>query len=123
MRATREPKVVADYHELVGNVKLRAHDIRADPAFAECLAPDRYDASRALGRHLRSREKSDGIVYPSVRAPKGQALAVFWPDCVGIPTQGRHPAYRWDGERCDAYFVYGQERWHALPTSALSDRP
>lgn len=114
MRATREPKLVADYRELVGSVKLRAHDLRGDETFRECLAPDDYAQAQALGRRLRDQEQSDGIVYPSVRAPRGHALAVFWPDCVAIPTQGRHLAYRWDGERCDAYFVYGQERWHRL---------
>lgn len=114
MRATREPKVVADYRELVGSVKLRAHDIRRAPAFQACLAPDDYSVSQALGARLRNHEDSDGILYPSVRAPSGDALAIFWPDCVSIPTQGRHLAYRWNGERCDAYFVYGQERWHRL---------
>jgi hypothetical protein len=114
MRATREPKVIADYRELVGGVKLRAHDIRNAQPFQACLDPDDYAAGQALGRRLRDQENSDGILYPSVRAPAGQALAVFWPDRVSIPTQARHLAYRWDGQRCDAYFVYGQERWHSL---------
>jgi RES domain-containing protein len=114
MRATREPRVVADYRELVGSVRLRAHDLRDAPAFAACLAPNDYSAGQSLAQRLRS-QGSDGIVYPSVRQPKGQALAVFWPDRIAIPTQGRHLAYRWNGERCDAYFVYGEERWHALP--------
>jgi len=125
MRATREPKLVADYRELVGKVQLRAHDLCAPlargerhaectPAYADCLAPDDYRASQALGRRLRDVEASDGILYPSVRQPDGLALAVFWPDLVSIPTQGRHLAYRWDGERCDAYFVYGEEKWHPL---------
>lgn len=114
MRATREPKVVADFRELVGSVKLRAHDLRAAPDFEACLDPDDYSTAQALGARLRSTAQSDGILYPSVRAKEGQALAIFWPDCVSIPTQGRHLAYRWNGERCDAYFVYGQERWHAL---------
>jgi RES domain-containing protein len=118
MRATREPKVVADYRELVGSVKLRAHDLRGARAFAACLDPEDYAASQALGRRLRDQERSDGIVYPSVRAPGGVALAVFWPDCVSIPTQARHLAYRWDGQRCDAYFVYGEERWHPWPRSS-----
>jgi RES domain-containing protein len=114
MRATREPKVIADYRELVGRVQVHAHDLRGDAAFAACLDPNDYGASQALGRRLRDAQESEGIVYPSVRAPKGDALAVFWPDRVSLPTQRRHLAYRWDGERCDAYFVYGEERWQAL---------
>jgi RES domain-containing protein len=114
MRATAEPKVVADYRELVGRVQLHAHDLRDQPEFAGCLDPDDYSVSQALGRRLRDGEASEGIVYPSVRAQGGEALAVFWPDRVSLPTQRRHLAYRWDGKRCDAYFVYGEERWHAL---------
>lgn len=114
MHATREPKVVADYRELVGRVQLTAHDLRGQDVFAGCLDPDDYSESQALGRRLRELEASDGIVYPSVRAPGGEALAVFWPDRVSRPIQRRHLAYRWDGERCDAYFVYGEERWRAL---------
>jgi hypothetical protein len=115
MRATREPALVADYRELVGKVDLVAHDLRSPGAFADCLAPDDYAAAQALGERLRNQERSDGIVYPSVRLPVGQALAVFWPDRVSIPTQRRHLAYRWNGTRCDGYFVYGQERWRPVP--------
>jgi len=114
MRATREPKVVADYRELVGRVQLTAHDLRGQAAFAGSLDPDDYAESQALGRRLRAQEASEGIVYPSVRAAGGEALAVFWPDRVSRPTQRRHLAYRWDGERCDAYFVYGEEQWKPL---------
>jgi hypothetical protein len=49
-----------------------------------------------------------------VRYPKGLAAAVFWPDVAGIPVQGRHLCYRWNGDRADAYFVYGQEEWIPL---------
>lgn len=114
MRATREPKVIADYRELVGRVQVRAHDLRGQTAFSDCLDPEDYSESQALARRLRDTDASEGIVYPSVRAPEGEALAVFWPDCVSRPTQRRHLAYRWDGERCDAYFVYGEERWKPL---------
>jgi RES domain-containing protein len=114
MRATQEPKVVADYRELVGRVQVKAHDLRDNPRFAACLDPDDYSASQALAQRLREVEQSEGIVYPSVRHPGGQALAIFWPNRVSRPTQRRHLAYRWDGERCDAYFVYGEERWHSL---------
>jgi RES domain len=115
MSATREPKTVSDYRELVGAVKVdAAHDLRRAPEFEACLDASDYSASQALGRSLKEKG-SDGIVYPSVRCPDGDALAVFWPDCVSIPKQARHLAYRWNGERCDAYFVYGKETWHPIP--------
>ena len=46
----------------------------------------------------------------------GALIAEWRPDhlVVGIPVQGRHLCYRWNGERSDAYFVYGQEDWTAL---------
>jgi RES domain-containing protein len=115
MRATREPKVVADYRELVSRVHVQAHDLRGDERFAACLDPADYGQSQALARRVRDSDASEGIVYPSVRAKGGEALAVFFPDRISLPTQRRHLAYRWDGERCDAYFVYGQERWQLLP--------
>ena len=122
MRATHEPPLLADYRELVGSVKLRAHDLRGSSAFARCLDPNDYSHAQALGARLRDREHSEGIVYPSVRARRGDALAVFWPDLIAIPTQGRHLAYRWNGNRCDAYFVYGEDRWHSLPEALSAPR-
>jgi hypothetical protein len=116
MRATHEPPLVADYRELVGSVALTAHDLRAIDAFSDCLDPDDYTPAQVLAERLRNEEGSDGIVYPSVRRPGGQALAVFWPDRVSIPMQRRHLAYRWNGAHCEAYFVYGQERWRPVPS-------
>jgi hypothetical protein len=114
MAATAEPPATADYRELVGSVDARLHDLRHDPAFAACLDPDDYAPGQALGRRLREEQGSDGIVYPSVRCPGGQALAAFWPDVVGVPVQGRHLCYRWNGERADAYLVYGEPDWVGL---------
>jgi hypothetical protein len=113
MHSTKEPASSADFRELVGTASLKAHDIRDAPAFADCLHPTDYGAAQALGKRLRA-AGSDGIVYPSVRYPAGQALAVFWPDRVGVPKQARHLCYRWNGTRCDAYLVYGQDSWTAL---------
>jgi hypothetical protein len=115
MRATQEPAALADFRELVGQARVKAHDLRGDRRFVDCLAPDDYRASQALGEALR-KAGSDAIAYPSVRYARGQALAIFWPDRVGIPKQSRHLCYRWDGERCDGYLVYGHdEQWRALP--------
>jgi hypothetical protein len=67
-----------------------------------------------LARSLRDEADSDGFVYPSVRCPGGEALAAFWPDVVGIPIQGRHLCYRWDGRCADAYLIYGEPDWRPL---------
>lgn len=112
MAATEEAPLIADYRELVGTVALEAHDLRLMPTSAY-LNPDDWSESQLLGQRLRA-AGSEGIVYPSVRYPRGEALAVFWPNRVGIPKPLRHLAYRWNGRRCDAYLVYGHERWVLL---------
>ena len=99
MRATGEALGwTSDFRELVGTVDTDLHDIRGDAAFHDCLHPADYTAAQALGEALRA-EGSDGVVYDSVRYTTGQCIAVFWPDIVSIPVQGRHLSYYWSGER------------------------
>jgi hypothetical protein len=118
MRKTAEAPTTADFRELVGTALVRAHDLEGQSAFADCLDPNDYAAGQRLGVRLRA-AGSDAIVYPSVRYPKGLALAVFWPDRVGVPAQARHLCYRWDGTRCDAYLVYGHDEvWNPITPEA-----
>ncbi|NQV21881.1 MAG: RES family NAD+ phosphorylase [Rhodospirillales bacterium] len=114
MRRTAEPASAEDFRELVGIIDHNFHDLRGEERFTDCLDPDSYGVSQALGRRLRD-EGSDGIVYPSVRHPAGDAVAAFWPDVVNIPVQGRHFQYQWNGERVERYFVIGEEDWRELP--------
>jgi hypothetical protein len=111
MRATDEAPSQADFRELVGSIDRRLHDIRKDDRFTDALDADDYTASQRLARRMRDGEDSDGIVYPSVRYPAGEAIAAFWPDVISIPTQARHLCYRWNGAQIDAYLVYGAEDW------------
>ena len=68
----------------------------------------------AFGRRLRA-QGSNGIVYPSVRRAGGQCVGAFRPKAVGLPIQGRHLQYHWDGTRISRYFDYAEDRWVALP--------
>ena len=111
MRATDEEPTHADYRELIGSVVSDFHDIRHDDRFADMLDPDDYASPQKLARQLRDEHTSNGIVYPSVRYPGGEAIAAFWPNVVAIPIQGRHLNYRWNGERVDAYLIYGEDDW------------
>ncbi len=111
MAATDEPPATVDYRELIGRIDAALHDLRGTDDFRAELDADDYSAGQALAAELRGRHGSNGIVYPSVRCPRGQAIAAFWPDVVGIPVQGRHLCYRWDGRRVDAWLVYGEENW------------
>lgn len=98
MAATREPAGwTSDFRELVGTLKAELHDLRTGD-YAVCLEPDDYAVGQGLARTLRA-GGSNGVVYPSVRQAGGQCVAAFYPDVVGIPAQGRHLSYYWDGER------------------------
>lgn len=115
MLSTEEGPSMADYRELVGRVDAKLHDLRSTADFRFALDAGDYTAAQSLARELRHGHASDGIVYPSVRYPDGDAVAAFWPDVVGIPVQGRHLCYRWDGSRVDSWLVYGEENWRPLP--------
>ncbi len=68
-----------------------------------------------MARALRE-AGSDGIVYPSVRWPMGEAAALFWPDLIHLPVvQSRTLHYHWDGTRVSRYFVMGSTDWFAVP--------
>jgi len=94
------PGWTSQFRELVGKVDAVLHDLRDDTRFHPCLDANSYAHSQALARELRD-NNSDGMVYPSVRYPSGQCIGAFWPDVVGIPVQGRHFSYHWDGARVD----------------------
>ncbi len=98
--ATAEaPGWTSQFRELVGRLDTELHDLRGG-GFETCLAPDDYAPAQALAARLRG-VGSNGLAYPSVRYPDGACIAAFWPDVVGVPVQGRHYAYHWDGTRVD----------------------
>lgn len=104
MRSTNElPGWTSQFREIILDVKADLHDLRGDEAnYQTLLAPDTYTQSQAFARQLHL-SGSDGIAYPSVRHPKGNAVGLFYPDCASKPRQGRHIDYHWDGERVDLY--------------------
>ena len=114
MAATQEGPATADYRELVGRIDAELHDLRDAAAFEFALDADDYAGAQALARELRRNHASNGIVWPSVRHAGGEAMAAFWPDVVGVPIEGRHLCYRWDGNRADAWLIYGEENWRRL---------
>ena len=89
---------LSEVRQLVGSLDADLLDLRGD-GFGALLDPDDYGASQAFGRVQRG-AGADGIVYPSVRQAPGQCIAAFYPDVVvGVPAQGDHFRYYWDGER------------------------
>jgi RES domain len=114
MRRTNEPAGEAQYRELVADVAGSLHDLRGG-AFPDCLDPADWGAAQRLAASLRD-AGSDGIVYPSVRWPEGEAAALFWPDLVRLPVvQARTLHYHWDGTSMTRYFAIGEADWYALP--------
>lgn len=108
MARTREaPGWTSQFRELVLDLDALLQDVRGgDPAWGPALDPDSYAASHALAGQLRA-QGSEGIAYPSIRFPEGECAALFYPDRVSMPVQGRHLDYHWDGERVDLYRVAG----------------
>jgi hypothetical protein len=101
-----------DMRVLVGRIDNRFADLARLPVAqrTRLLAPDSYVDSQPFGAALRT-AGSNGIVYPSVRDPQGQCVAVLRPKAVGRPVQGKHLQYHWDGERVARYFDYEESRW------------
>lgn len=102
-RASGEaPGWFSQYRELIGKIDHSFHEIKDTVENSIYLDPNNYDDSQALAKQLKV-QGSSGIVYPSVRHDGGTCLAAFWPDVIGIPRQGRHFAYHFNGDYIDMY--------------------
>jgi hypothetical protein len=69
MRRTNEAPADSQFRELKARVGGKLRDLRKGGS-AQYLAPDDYSASQAVAKGFRDSEE-DGIIYPSVRWPKG----------------------------------------------------
>lgn len=79
---------VSPYVDYLADFRHDFHDLRGDADFTDCLAPNSYVASQALGRHLLT-SGSAGIVYPSARRDQGTCIACFRPPLVLNVQEGR----------------------------------
>lgn len=98
-QTNQAPGWTSQFRELVIAVDAALHDIRGLEAEAE-LNPDDYTYAQRFAQAVRGAE-GQGIVYPSVRFPGGDCVALFYPDLARNPVQGRHLDYHWDGARVD----------------------
>jgi len=100
-RTAETPGWTSQFREIVLSVHADLHDLGGawEPPHP-ALDPDSYAASQGLAKALKA-GGGDGLVYPSIRHPGDECVALFYPDCASEPMQGRHLDYHWDGERVD----------------------
>jgi hypothetical protein len=84
------------YEAMLADFSSEFHDLRGDARFASCLDPKRYVASQRLAERLLE-AGSLGVVYPSVRDPKGTNIACFRPALVGNVRRGDTWRLTWSG--------------------------
>ncbi|MCA1733089.1 MAG: RES family NAD+ phosphorylase [Acidobacteria bacterium] len=84
------------YDDYLADFSAEFHDIRDDEIFAYALSPESYIASQTLAEELLA-AGSLGIIYPSVRRPKGTCLACFRPALVMNVRKGKTYVFRWQG--------------------------
>ena len=98
-RTAEPPGWTSGFRELIGSIDAQLHDVRGSGHNA-MLNRDSYAEPQALAKELRH-ANADGIVYPSIWYAGGQCVAIFWPDVVTVPLQGRHFTYHWNGHQVD----------------------
>lgn len=82
------------YDDYLADFSADLHDIRRDKAFAACLSPDSYVASQHVAEQLLE-AGSLGLIYRSVRRPKGTCLACFRPALVMNVRKDRTYRFTW----------------------------
>jgi len=87
---------VVTFDDYLADFSAQFHDLRDAPAFAACLDPRSYVQSQALAERLLV-AGSLGIVYPSVRRPRGVCIACFRPSVVTNVRKGTAYELRWTG--------------------------
>lgn len=87
----RPDEDIAQYDDWLADFHAAFHVLEPVRQYADCLLPEPvpqcYAASQQLARHLLS-ERSNGILYPSVRHPGGTCIVCFRPPLVYDPRQG-----------------------------------
>jgi len=98
MRDSNEPPMQLQQRVYLSDLAGDLHDLRDNADADRLLSPDEWGAGQAFGRQVWEAH-SDGIVYPSVRAPNGECAAVLRPPVMSATRQGRHLGYEWDGKK------------------------
>ena len=86
------------YDEFLADFSAEFHDLRGESAFIDCLSPNSYVASQSLAAILMP-AGSLGVVYPSVRRPRGTCIACFRPVLVMNVRKRASYQFLWSGSR------------------------
>jgi hypothetical protein len=82
---------VSEYDDWLADFHAALHTLEPVEAYADCLQPEPvpqcYAASQRLARQLLD-QRSNGLIYPSVRRKGGLCVACFRPALVYRPRQG-----------------------------------
>lgn len=84
------------YQAFLADFTSEFQDLRDQPEYADCLAPDSYIASQELAINLLE-GGSLGVIYPSVRHTGGVNLSCFRPALVGNVRKGSAYQISWTG--------------------------
>lgn len=76
----------------------------ADPRMVD---PDDYGIAQGIGRKLRKQD-TQGILYPSVRHPGGEALAALRTGILKSCLHAAYLEYNWNGRLIDAVYEVSQ---------------
>ena len=104
LAATQEASCEIDMRVYIGKVNKPLVDVRSKE-FLSLIHPNANDYGRPQ-RFGGTQKKNNawGIIYPSVRNPAGECLAILRPPAITIPTQSSHLSYRWNGNKIDAVY-------------------
>jgi len=95
---TKEGAIELDMRTYLADLAGDLHDIRGRKDLGPVYDSNNYSAGQAIGRELKA-VNSYGIVYDSVRDPRGECAGVLRPPVLSPCIQGPHFGYAWDGSR------------------------
>lgn len=101
LRATAQPSIDVDKRIYTAVIDGTFDDIRPRSMRSKlyAAAPDDYSYAQRYAHRLYDRNRVDGIVYNSVRAPGGQCVASFRPRIISNAHIRKYIQFRWDGRR------------------------
>lgn len=116
LKYTNEPPVQLTMRSYIGKLRKPLLDIRSRTYQLYLDADTKtYPRCQKFSSGLRE-TRAWGLLYPSVRDRGGECVALYRPPAVGIPVQGKHLAFHWDGNTIDR--IYELRELKALDSSS-----